>query len=119
MKRIILAALLGVLVSGPALGKTFVSYADADCAGFTELYAKGGLKWDANSLPTWTNRQFGYRLTWIFGYISAVNNEAISSGDLAKDKGMKLSGVISWIGSWCRDHQSKDLSDAIDAPIEK
>ena len=117
MTRII-AALVILTVSSPALGKTYNNYMLTDCSDFTELYAKSGLTWKNGQYPSWSDTQFGYRLSYIFGYLTYAGKNVLPSEHPINNP-LNMNDSIAWIGSWCRDHPSEDLTDAVDALIAK
>jgi hypothetical protein len=119
MKRLLLAALVGGLIASPmsAKSKTYDAFLEVPCSAFTQRYAESGLNWEDEHIPSWKSSQFGYLLSWIGGYLTYANKHVVLSGSAFEDRDMSISQSISWIGSWCRDHQGANLSKAIDAFI--
>ena len=120
MTRIIIAALVVLTVSSPAVGKTYAHHLPTKCSDFTELYARSGLTWTGKNgqFANWKDSQFGYRIIFIFGYLTYAGKNVLPSGHHI-NKARSGQSAIAWIGSWCRDHPSKDLTKAIDAFIAK
>lgn len=122
MKQIIAIVFVGLVLAEPAFGKNYLALHDPTCSHFTAFYAKSGFEIEKrpdNIYPSWTNDQFGFRFNWILGYLTYANKHEVRSGDFMADKGMGLGEVISWIGSWCRDHPRDKVSKAIDTLLSK
>jgi len=48
----------------------------------------------------------------MMGYMTGINELVKGKEDFFR---MKFSEVASWVASWCRDNQSRDIDDAMDA----
>ena len=114
MTRLILIATVFMLVSGNAsYGKTYTDFLSTSCSDFTHFYARSGLEWrttKSNAFPSWKSKQFGYRLNYIFGYMTYATKHVLPPNGIL-GKGMRIDQIISWIGSWCRDHPSDPVTE--------
>jgi hypothetical protein len=120
VKKLILAIpLVGLLIAGAASAeaKTYNDFANTPCSDFTEFYAKSGLRWEG-IYPSWRNDQFGLRLGYIWGYLTYASKHVVAEGEFIK-RFKSPRNIIAWIGSWCRNHPDDNLSDAMDALIDK
>ena len=119
MRRILMMALVGLVVSGPALGRDASNRADLlsyeSCAEYLEGYSQATLKGDNG----WrgTAKSFG-SFGWISGFLSAYN--------VYKENGkrniltpMTLNDAFRWLASWCRDNPSSNSSIGLSSLIEK
>ena len=105
MKRIILAALVGVLVSGPVWG--------ADSKGGYQIYGPG-----TESCGFWTESRKGaanvsrYHLSaaWVLGFLTASN--LLSPGAYDITKGVGNEGLFAWIDNYCSQNPLKSISYA-------
>ena len=117
MKRIILAALVGALVSGPAVavdetGSYYrLGMGSEKCAKYLGAYGTSELKHTPDGQFSFNNR-FGIWIGWIHGYATRVN---MTTKGRANIYDMDSIGIAAWLASWCRDNPSKDLTEAMNA----
>ena len=104
MKRIIFAALVGVLVSGPAAAKNpqgefqILGYGVKTC-GFWLIERRKSKSSEALSM-----------VTWITGFISAVNLYVEGKKDFTS--GTDLVGLSAWIDNYCQEKPHEELAKA-------
>ena len=125
MTRIILAALVGVLVSGPAWGadeKGFYEpygWSERKCAEFLNDYAKSKLKKKEPTKGGWMaftyNTDFSEWVGFISGRLTGTN--ALQLGKRNFFVGVHIVDVAAWLGSWCRDNMDANMATALDAYI--
>jgi len=117
MKRLILASLLAVGVSGEAKaydtkGQGFIR-APQLCSYYLDAYSKTTLKGERGSNGP---HEWWISMGWIDGFISGHNISA-DNGKFDIVAGMIDNDIYRWIASWCRDNMSKDLGHAVTALI--
>ena len=115
MKRMLLAAMLATLISGPAWGydgqgRAFVFGAGSStCSTFLGKYARSDIR-SVGDDHTY-NVEFGVSLGWITGYLTHVNVSV--PGKANHFAAMSVPDIAGWVASWCRDNPSKSLSHAV------
>jgi hypothetical protein len=113
MTRLIIPIIVALLVSGPAWGKSYTTYANVSCGKYLGAYSSMKLTGDMGLVGSPKSVEFaGY----ISGYITAYNQ----FGD--NEKGnvlgpMSMNDAHRWIASWCRDYPQFKLLDALNAPV--
>lgn len=124
MKRAILGALLGCLMSTPAGSAdpagTFIIYGagGTTCATYLGALQKaaprrtpeGGVQW-------FSGHDYGVMYGWILGYVSHVNQSI--PGKANHFEPMDKFEIAAWVASWCRGNAGKDLFDAVEAMVNR
>jgi len=119
-RRIILAALVGVLVIGPAWAievkdRLHVFGAGSTlCTKYLGAYGTADLKTAPDGYMS-SGDVFAYELGWIQGYATRVN-ETTKGRENIYD--MDTIGLAAWVASWCRDNPSKRILNAMEALTE-
>ena len=122
MKRAILGALLGCLMSTPAWSAdpagTFIIYGAGGntCATFLGAHEKaaprrttgGGVQWSSG-------HDYEVMYVWILGYVSHVNQS--TPGKANHFEPMDKFEIAAWVASWCRGNAEEDLFDAVEALV--
>jgi len=113
MKRLLMVALVGLVVSGPAwgIGKggAYTGYSQHSCGFYLDAYASAELIGDHLYSGTYkTSIVFG----WINGYLTAYNRH-VDTGEINILGTMPMNDARRWMASWCRDNPSKDVLDAL------
>ena len=116
MIRIIIAALVALVVSGPAWGKNNSDKWDnyypgyQKCTEYLADYAKAETKETQTDITYPTDAALA--LGWMMGYVSGINENVNGKKDFFD---MSFSEIASWVASWCRDNPRKTIHKGMDA----
>ena len=103
-------ALGGMVISGPAAamsGNGYVPKLDSSCSEVVKKFEAANLTSEGREVKY--HPDFGNIIGWIAGYMTGVNYVVRGKADYYK----ATADEVAWVASWCRDNQSKDLSDAM------
>jgi hypothetical protein len=121
MKRMLLATMLVMQISGPAWGmdeqgEYFIfGPGNYSCSEFIGRYRRADVRRAANNQLNF-NVEFGGSIGWIQGYLTAVN--AMTPGKIDYFVSMDSVDVIEWIASWCRENPRANLYRAVEALVK-
>jgi hypothetical protein len=118
MRLVSVLILVGLVISGPVLGKdrkgVYSFHNQSTCGEYLDAYSRTTFTTTGFSGPY---EMWGAR-GWFSGFISAYNI-LIENGKTDILGSMTTGGALKWIGSWCRDNPTKDFDDGIFALIQK
>jgi hypothetical protein len=113
MRRILMMALVGLVVSGPAWGYdakgSATSVGSITCGEYLDAYSRSKL----TGAGTVTGLYPMHRaIGWISGFLTAINMTT-KNGRKHVLGSMTNNDARRWVASWCRDNISKDLAAAV------
>lgn len=113
MRRIVVPALVGMLVSGTAFAidrnGSYVGRFNYSCPQVMKLYEKSDLKKDGTGVTF--NRSFSVIVGWMAGYMSRVNSSKTGKSDFYGN----MADEAAWVAKWCETNQKSDLMEAMEA----
>jgi len=113
MRRIVVPALVGVIVSGSALAidsrGSYVGRFNYPCPQVLELHGKSDIRKDGTGVTF--NRSFSVIVGWMAGYMSSVNSSKPGKSDFFGN----MADEAGWIAKWCEANQKSDLMEAMEA----
>jgi hypothetical protein len=118
MKRLLMAVLAGLMISGPAWGYDEVDefkigriHNLPECGEYLGAYDKATLTAEHTYQAPY--EAWGV-FEWINGYVTAYNL-FVDTGVMDVLSPMAKNDSRRWIASWCRDNPSSDLDEALQA----
>jgi hypothetical protein len=120
MRRMIAAVLvLGVLgVAGESYAKdkngVWTARSSKTCSYYLDAYSRTTFTGDEKTNGPY---EFWSVSAWIAGFISGINF-AEENGEKEILNTMTSNDIFRWVGSWCRDNQSKSVPEAVLALIK-
>ncbi|HSR56154.1 MAG TPA: hypothetical protein VLN73_07920 [Alphaproteobacteria bacterium] len=113
MRRMIVAALAGILISGSAFAidkqGSYVGRFNYACPQVLELYQKSDMQKDGAGVTF--NRSFSVIVGWMAGYMSSVNSTRTGKSDFYGN----MADEAAWIANYCESNEKSDLMEAMEA----